>query len=152
MEQTRKNLKLSSIVVLVLAGVSMLQVICELLFGELSNATIPEGAPDNSLIITRIFLFLFALLLTLPSIYIGIKGLRMAKKPNASKGHIVWGIILLLLTFLSLLSPVVDIINNGFKYDYISGFFSIAVEITVFFEYIKYAIALRKTIAESLEF
>ena len=147
MEQARKNLKLSSIVVLVLSGFSMLQVVCEMFFGELSNATIPEGAPDNILLITRIILFSFALLLMLPGIYIGIKGLRMAKKPNSSKGHIVWGIILLVLTSLSLISPVVDIINNGFKYDYISEFLRIAVEVTVFFEYIKYAIALRKAIA-----
>ena len=147
MEQTRKNLKLSSIVVLVLAGFSMLQVVCELFFGELSNAIIQEGAPDNILLITRIILFSFALLLMLPGIYIGIKGLRIAKKPNSSKGHIVWGIILLVLTSLSLISPVVDIINNGFKYDSISEFLRVAVEVTVFFEYIKYAIALRKAIA-----
>ena len=147
MEQTRKYLKLYSIAVLALAGFSMLQVICELLFGELSNAIIPEGAPDNILLITRVFLFSFALLLALPNIYIGIKGLRIAKKPNSSKGHIVWGIILLVLASLSLISPVVDIINNGFKYDYISELLSIAVEASVFFEYIKYAIAVRKTIA-----
>ena len=92
-------------------------------------------------------MFSIALLLLLPNIYIGVKGLRIAKKPNASKGHIVWGIILLVLASLSLISPVVDIINNGFKYDYISEFFSITVEVAVFFEYIKYAIALRKEIA-----
>ena len=125
----------------------MLQVVCELFFGELSNAIIQEGAPDNILLIRRIILFSFALLLMLPGIYIGIKGLRIAKKPNSSKGHIVWGIILLVLTSLSLISPVVDIINNGFKYDYISEFLRIAVEAMAFFEYIKYAIALRKAIA-----
>jgi hypothetical protein len=147
MEQTRKKLNWSSIAVLVLAGFSMLQVVYELFFGELSKAIIPDGAPGSILLITRIVLFTFALLLTLPGIYIGIKGLRMAKKPNSSKGHIVWGMILLVLTFLSLISPVVDIINHGFKYDYISEFLRIAVEATVFFAYIKYAIALRKTIA-----
>ena len=147
MEQIRKNLKLSSIVVLVLAGFSMLQVVCELFLGELGNAITTEGASDNTLLITRIFLLSFALLLTSPGIYIGIKGLRIAKEPNPSKGHIVWGIILLVITLLSLISPVVDIINNGFKYDSISGLLSIAVEAAVFFEYVKYAVALRKTIA-----
>lgn len=147
MEQIRKNLKLSSIVVLVLAGFSMLQVVSELFFGELGNAITTEGASDNTLLITRIFLLSFALLLTSPGIYIGIKGLRIAKNPNPSKGHIVWGIILLVITLLSLISPVVDIINNGFRYDYISALLSIAVEAAVFFEYVKYAVALRKTIA-----
>ena len=147
MEQIRKNLKLSSIVVLILAGFSMLQVVSELFFGELGNAITTEGASDNTLLITRIFLLSFALLLTSPGIYIGIKGLRIAKNPNPSKGHIVWGIILLVITLLSLISPVVDIINNGFKYDSISALLSIAVEAAVFFEYVKYAVALRKTIA-----
>lgn len=147
MEQTRKFLKLSSIAVLVLSGFFMLQVICEILFGELSNAIIPEGVSYNILLITQIVIFTFALLFMLPNIYIGIKGLRIAKKPDSSKGHIIWGIILLVFTVLSLISPIVDIINNGFKYDYISEFLSIAVEASVFFEYIKYAIAVRKTVA-----
>ena len=147
MEQTRKFLKLTSIAVLVLSGFFMLQVICEILFGELSNAIIPEGVSYNILLITQIVIFTFALLFMLPNIYIGIKGLRIAKKPDSSKGHIIWGIILLVFTVLSLISPIVDIINNGFKYDYISEFLRIAVEVTVFFEYIKYAIALRKAIA-----
>ena len=147
MEQTRKYLKLSSIAVLALAGFSMLQVVSELLFGEFANAAIPEGAPDNILLITRIIIFSFALLLTLPSIYIGIKGLRIAKRPNSSKGHIVWAIILLVFAALSLISPVVDFVNDGFNRGNISEFLSIAVEVSVFFEYIKYAIAVRKAIA-----
>ena len=147
MEQTRKNLKLSSIAVLALALFSLLQVVGELLFGELSTAVIPEGAPDNILLITRIVLFSLALLITIPNIYIGIKGLRIAKKPNSSKGHIVWGIILLVLASLSLINPVVSFISSGFKYGNISGALSIVVEIAVFFEYIIYAIEVRKTVA-----
>lgn len=145
MEQTRKYLKLSSIVVLILAGVFMLQVVSELLYGEFKNAAIPDGAPDNILLITRISLFLVALLLTLPSIYIGIKGLRVAKKPDTSKGHIVWAVILLVFVSLSLIEPVVSFVNDGFKRDNISAFLSTAVEVSVIFEYIKYAVALRKT-------
>lgn len=147
MEQSRKQLKLTSIVVLVLAGFSMLQIVGELLFGELSNPAIPEGAPDNILLITKIFLFSLALLLALPSVYIGIKGLRIAKKPNASWGHIVWAIILLVLAVLSLISPIVGFIKSGFEYESISSFLSIVIEITVFFEYIQYAIAVRKAMA-----
>ena len=147
MEQTRKHLKLSSIIVLVLAGFSMLEVVTELLFGELGKVAIPEGSPENILLITRIFLFSFALLLALPSIYIGIKGLRIAQKPNSSKGHIVWGIILLVFASLSLISPVIDFINSGFQYQNISMFFSIALEVTVFFDYVRCAIAVRKEIA-----
>ena len=147
MEQTRKYLKLSSIAVLALAFFSLLQIVSELLYGELNNAVIPEGAPENILPITKIVLFSVALLLTLPNIYIGIKGLRIAKKPNSSKGHIVWAIILLAFASLSLIEQGVGFIHNGFNFENISAFCSIVVEVTVFVEYIRLAIAVRKTVA-----
>ena len=146
MEQTRKNLKLSSIAVLALAVFSLIEIASELFFGDLGQAMIPEGAPENILLITQIILFSFALVLTLPSVYMGIKGLRMAKKPNLSKGHIVWAIILLALTFLGLINHVVGFIQNGFNFENISAFLSVAVEAFVFAEYIRFAIAVRKSV------
>ena len=147
MEQTRKYLKLSSIAVLALALFSMLQLVSELLFGDINRAAIPEGAPDNILLITRIILFAVSFLLMLPNIYIGIKGMRIAKKPNASKAHIVWAIILLAFACLSIIEPVVTCVSDGMKYENISAALSIVVEITVLFEYIKYAMAVRKNVA-----
>ena len=147
MEQTRKYLKLSSIAVLALAFFSLLQIVSELLYGELNNAVIPEGAPENILPITKIVLFSVALLLTLPNIYIGIKGLRIAKKPNSSKGHIVWAIILLAFATLFLIEQGVGFIHDGFNFENISAFCSIVVEVTVFVEYFRLAIAVRKTVA-----
>ena len=147
MEQTRKNLKLSSIAVLALAFFTLLQLVSELLYGELNNAVIPEGAPENILPITKIVLFSVALLLTLPNIYIGIKGLRIAKKPNSSKGHIVWAIILLAFAALFLIEQGVGFIHDGFNFENISAFCSIVVEVAVFVEYIRLAIAVRKTVA-----
>ena len=147
MEQSRKYLKLSSIAVLALALFSMLQLVSELLFGDINQAAIPEGAPDNILLITRIILFAVAFLLMLPNIYIGIKGMRIAKKPNASKAHIVWAIILLAFACLNIIEPVVTCVSDGMKSENISAVLSIAVEITVFFEYIKYAMDVRKNVA-----
>ena len=132
---------------LALAFFSLLQIVSELLYGELNNAVIPEGAPENILPITKIVLFSVALLLTLPNIYIGIKGLRIAKKPNLSKGHIVWAIILLVFASLSLIEQGVGFIHGGFNFENISAFCSIVVEVTVFVEYFRLAIAVRKTVA-----
>ena len=132
---------------LALAFFSLLQIVSELLYGELNNAVIPEGAPENILPITKIVLFSVALLLTLPNIYIGIKGLRIAKKPNSSKGHIVWAIILLAFAALFLIEQGVGFIHDGFNFENISAFCSIVVEVTVFVEYIRLAIAVRKTVA-----
>ena len=63
MEQTRKKLKLSSIAVLALAVFSLLQILSVLLYGEFNNAAIPEDAPENILLITKIFVFSVSFLL-----------------------------------------------------------------------------------------
>lgn len=151
MEQTRKNLKTSSIVVLVLAGLSLLNIIFELFFGqlngELKNAAIPEGAPDNIVLITQIFVLVVSVLILIPQVYIGIKGLMIAKKPKASIAHIVWAIILIVFTASGLISPFLSLIQgNGEAFADISALCSIAVDVFVLFEYVKYAIAVKKGI------
>ena len=151
MEKTRKNLKTSSIVVLALAGLSLLNIIFELFFGELNkelnSAVIPDGAPDNIVLIAQIFVLIISILLLLPHLYIGIKGLKIAKNPDASKGHIVWGIILIVLTVIEFFSPLLALIQgNGGAFANISEMCSIAVDIFVLFEYVKYARAVRNGI------
>lgn len=151
MEQSRKNLKNSSIIVLALAGLSLLNILFELFFGELSgelnNATVPEGAPENTVLITQIFILVVSVLMLLPQAYIGIKGLKIAKKPNASKGHIVWGIILVVLTAAGLISPLVSFLKGtGEAFGNVSEFLSIAVDVAVLVGYVKFAMDVRKGI------
>ena len=110
MEQTRKNLKTSSLIVLALAGLSLLNILYGLFFGEfneeLNSAVLPEGSPDNILMITKVFVLVVSFLMLLPQLYIGLKGLKLAKNPDSSRGHIVWGIILVVCTATGLLSPL----------------------------------------------
>lgn len=139
MEQTRKNLKTSSWVVLIFAALSLLQIIGELLWGELNSARIPAGAPENTLQITKIFILVIAVLLLLPKVYVGVKGLRVAKKPNASKGHIIWAGIILVFAVLDLIDPVAAAIKSGSVREHISAMLSILLEVAIYGEYIKYA-------------
>ena len=145
MEQSRKNLKLSAIVVLAWAGATLIGLISELLYGEINSAAIPEGAPDNILLITKIFLVSISLLLLLPQVYVGIKGLRIAKNPNSSKGHIVWAVILLVFAVLGIIDPIVNLAKSGDTFNDIRSLSSIVLEIVIYFEYIKYAREVRKS-------
>ena len=145
MEQSRKNLKLSAIAVLAWAGATLIGLISELLYGEINSAAIPEGAPDNILLITKIFLVSISLLLLLPQVYVGIKGLRIAKNPNSSKGHIVWAVILLVFAVLGIIDPIVNLAKSGDTFNDIRSLSSIVLEIVIYFEYIKYAREVRKS-------
>ena len=149
MEQSRKNLRNMSVVVLALAGLSLINILFELFFGELNselnNATIPEGSPDNIVSIARIFILVISLVLLLPEVYVGVKGIRIAKNPDDSKGHIIWGIILIAVTAAGLIPPFFAFLQgDGEAFGNVAELCSIAVDVAVLVEYVKYAIDVRK--------
>ncbi len=144
MEKTKKHLQVSSIVILIFSALALLRTVPAFLFGDLSNTPLPEGAPKVVLLVGRIVLALVTLAFLAPQFYVGVKGLRMAKAPNASKAHIVWAVILLVFGILSLLDPVLSIVALE-KVAYNVGVLtSTLIEVIVYFFYIKSAGALRK--------
>ena len=142
--EKRKHLKWSSVAILAFVGFTLLELVSEIFLGELNNVEIPEGSPANVLLITKIFLLCVSVLFTLPGLYVGFKGLKMAKNPDNSKGHIVWAKILFVFAVLSLAAPVFGFINKADGVDNFGGLFSILFEIAIYFDYIKYA----KVVAE----
>ena len=144
MKNNRKHLKYSSLAILALAGFSLINIVSELLFGELNNAQIPDGSPDNILLITKVILTAVSFLCLLPQVYVGIKGLKVAKNPDSSKGHIIWGTILLVIAIAGLISPAVAIIKQDAVFENASELLSIAIEVAFLFDYVKYSIAVAK--------
>ena len=142
--EKRKHLKWSSIAILALAVFTLLELATEIFLGELNNVEIPEGSPANILLISQILLLALAVVFTLPSLYVGFKGLKMAKAPTASKAHIVWAKILFVIAVLSLVSPILGFINKADGGETIGGLLSILFEIVVYFDYIKHAKAVRE--------
>ena len=143
MEQSRKRLKITSLIVLLFAALTLLNIVSELLLGDINDVAIPEGAPANILLVTKIFVTVVTVLLLLPQVYIGLKGLKVAKHPDKSKTHIVWGIILFALAIIGLISPAVAVIKQEAIFANVSQMLSVLVEVLVFFDYIKAAIDVR---------
>ena len=133
MEQSRKHLKMSSIVVLVFSLATIFDLIAGLI--DLNDATIPEGAPNNILLITKIVLMVIWGILLLPQIYIGFKGIKIANNPDSSKIHIIVSIIVFIFTALSLVSPAISLIK-GSSNESILTILRIAVEASVYYDYI----------------
>jgi hypothetical protein len=151
MKETRKKLKNFAVIALALAVLSLINVLFELFFGELNsalnNAIVPDGAPGNIVLIAKVFVLVVSLFIILPQIYIGVKGIRIAKDPDSSISHIVWGIILVIFTASSLISPFLSIIRgDGNVLENASQLLSVGVDVFVLVEYVKYAIAVRSEI------
>ena len=142
MEKTKKNLKITSVVLLIMAGFLLLNILAEICFGEINNAAIPEGAPGNIVLIAKIILLAISSLLLWPQIYISIKGIKIANNPDASKRHIFWATVLLILSVIALISPVVDLLNQVSVYQNIGAVLSILADVILYFEYIKYSKAI----------
>ena len=148
MKETRKKLKNFAVIALALAVLSLINVLIELFFGELNsalnNAIVPDGAPGNIVLIAKVFVLVVSLFIILPQIYIGVKGIRIAKDPDSSISHIVWGIILVIFTASSLISPLLSIIRGDANVlENASQLLSVGVDVFVLVEYVKYAIAVR---------
>ena len=137
MEQSRKQLKIYSIVVLIFVGVSILNLLSG--FIDLNGATVPEDAPENILTITKIILSVIMAVILLPQIYVGVKGLMIASNPDSSKLHIIVAAVLLGITSLTAISPIIAIVQNVDVFDNVRYLLSIIVEAWVFFDYIRYA-------------
>ena len=128
-----------ALIVLLFAGLTLLGIITELVYGDLNSAQIPAGAPENILLITKTFVMVIALLLMLPKVYVGVKGLKMAKAPNASKGHIIVAAIILAFSIFSLIDPAMAILKQDGTSGNVSSLFNILLEVTIYYEYIKNA-------------
>ena len=143
MEQTKKFFKIYSIVVLIFAVLTLVQTITELVF-NFDVGAVPEGTTEDVILAAKIVLAVIAVLIMIPQVYIGVRGLQLVKKPATTKGHIVWAKILFVLSILGMISPVVDIFRKNNVGGNISTALSILVEVFVYYDYMKYATAYRK--------
>ena len=144
MEKTRKNLKITSIVLLIMAGSTMLNILGEIFFGEFNSAAVPEGAPANTLLVAKIILLAISALFLWPQVYVGIKGIKIAKNPVGTKGHIFWATVLLVISILGLISPALELLRSEGVYQNVGEILSLLIEVCLYFEYVKFAKEIAK--------
>jgi hypothetical protein len=138
MTQSRTQLKIASIIVLIFTALSLINIVAGLVLSELPEAEMPDGAPENLLLITQIFVLVITAIMLIPQVYVGVKGIKVANKPNSSKAHIIWAIILLAFAVGAFVTPISAIIALE---DVVSNIFSIiSRKIFIFFSPFHYAV------------
>ena len=143
MENSKKQLKSWSILALILAGFSFANLLIQLCFVKFDKALFPTGSTEGLVFVAKIVIVVLAFLLLLPQLYIGIKGLKVAKNPDNSGAHIVWATILLVIAVLGMISPIGSLVKQEAIRANISELCSLVIEAVVFFEYIIMAKAVR---------
>ena len=147
MEKLTKHLKVSSFIVILFALITLAEIAIALFYGNyFDNVQIPEGSPANIVGIAKTVILVTAVVFMIPQLYVGIKGIKVANDPDDSRAHIVWAVILFVLSVASLINAIVGIVNGGASFDNISLLTSAMLEVAIYFDYIKHARAVAKAI------
>ena len=137
MEKAKNQLKVSSFVILFFVAVPLVNVVLQIFSGALNGA----GMND----IAKIVAIVISVLVLLPEVYIGVKGLKMAKTPDSSKAHIVWAAILMVFMVIALIDPISALANAQNVSNNIASLAKIILEICIYVIFISSANTLRKS-------
>jgi hypothetical protein len=139
MDKNRKELKSFSIVILAFVALDLIKIIISLFVKGLPLPNeIPEGMSKDIVQITTIIIFAVSLIILIPQIYVGVKGLMIANGAKSGNAHIIWAIILVALSAIATISGIVDI-TKAFSFDAVLNILSPAVDVVIFAFYYFYA-------------
>lgn len=138
MSISRNHLKEASFLVLLFTAFSFIRMIIQLFVGFKADPT-QVGVSHEIIVVTMIVMFVVGLILLLPQLYVGVKGMKIAKNPTSSKGHIVWAVILLVFSAFGIISTVTSIAEQINVVDNVITLVDHALDVIVYCMYIKYA-------------
>ena len=138
MSISRNHLKEASFLVLLFTAFSFIRMIIQVFVGFEADPT-QVGVSHEIIVVTMIVMFVVGLILLLPQLYVGVKGMKIAKNPTSSKGHIVWAVILLVFSAFGIISTVTSIAEQINVVDNVITLVDHALDAIVYCMYIKYA-------------
>ena len=138
MSISRNHLKEASFLVLLFTAFSFIRMIIQVFVGFEADPT-QVGVSHEIIVVTMIVMFVVGLILLLPQLYVGVKGMKIAKNPTSSKGHIVWAVILLVFSAFGITSTVTSIAEQINVVDNVITLVDHALDVIVYCMYIKYA-------------
>ena len=138
MSNSRNHLKEASFLVLLFTAFSFIRMIIQVFVGFEADPT-QVGVSHEIIVATMIVVFVVGLILLLPQLYVGVKGMKIAKNPTSSKGHIVWAVILLVFSAFGIIATVSSIAEQVNVVDNVITLVDHALDVIVYCMYIKYA-------------
>ena len=146
METSRKNLKSMSLLILFLAALSLTRNIIDAVSTGFKADNVPNGMTETAVMIATIVAFVVSLVLLIPQIYVGVKGVKVANNPEtSSKGYIIWAKILFVFAIIATVFSVVDLVNAADKLNSVLALVNVILDVVVYFLFIKYANQVTKS-------
>ena len=130
----------------VFTGLTFLRTAAGYLFTDRGIAILPDGSSVILQLIVRLIMAAVTLVYVLPQIYMGVKGLRIAKNPAPAKAHVVWVWILLVIAIPGLIEPVTAALQPGGLAENVVALIIGLLSIVIYFAYIRCARAVAKAL------
>ena len=135
MENAKKNLKFISAVMLICLTFSFIREVLEIF---LTNVKL-DNISFEYIIIAKIVICLIYAVMFLPQIYVGVKGIKVSKKPDSSKAHIIWAVIFIVFAAFAAISATINIAKSVDVTENVFELIDAAIDFAFYFLYVKYA-------------
>ena len=147
MKSKKSDLFILSIVILAMTALALIQSIVNVAVNGIAvepkvaeGITLPAGAD----VAVGVATFIFGIILLLPQVFVGYRGLLNAKGPMQKQGHITWAKVLFVLAIVSAVFSIISIFGTK---DLLNSIFNIAehvINVGLYYLYIKYAKSINK--------
>lgn len=143
MENSKKQLKIISLFILIFAALSVARTVIGIFTITVTPDQIPEGLTEGLVRIALIIGQIGAIIFVIPQLYIGLKGVKLANGGEGSKAQIVWAIVLTVLSVVTLISTVSNILSTK---DVLNNVLTLVIalcDVALYYLYAKYAKQIR---------
>ena len=135
MNKNRKTLKEYSVIILIFAALSLIRMIVDVcVHGFDFTGLNVEGVTEEFVKVAVIISFVLALVLLIPDVYVGVKGIKEANAPTGARAHIVWALVLAILSAIATVSAIIDVASD-FNASKLIECLDVAVDTALFFAY-----------------
>lgn len=138
MEKNKKELKILSILILALVAFSLVRSIVNVCIKGFTVNDVPAGMSKDLVLVVTIIAYVISLLILLPQIYIGVKGIMIANGAESGKAHMIWAIILAVLAAVTVISATSNLFK-AFSFGALLNVLDPATDIVVYVFYYMYA-------------
>lgn len=109
MEDMKRNLKITSWVILLVTALSLIKLVIEAIVTKFAVATIPDGMTREIAQVIVIGSWVLLVVSSLPEVFVGLRGLKNSEGPMAKKGHIVWAIIMTVFSGIAVVNAILTL-------------------------------------------
>lgn len=139
MENSRLLLKRLSYLVLFLTSLSAIRLIVDVFMLDFNPTDLPEGTTKGMLIAAQVIVIVLGLILLLPEVFVGVRGIKISKNPDSGKGHIVWSKVIIVLSAIAIIAPVSGLIKGESIATNVLEAIDLLCDVAVFYLYIRVA-------------